>query len=68
MDVVGQTLRDVTRQLDKLQKKHTVFVTRPINRMFSVDENCLYVIRQHLDADGVYHLVAAGKMGKEVLK
>ena len=67
MDAVGKILEEVTKQLDKLQIKHTVFITRPINRMFSIDENCLYVIRQHLDADGVYHLVAAGKMGKEVL-
>lgn len=67
MDSVGKPLTEVTEQLDKLHIKHTISITRPINRMFSVDENYLYVIRQHEDADGVYHLVAAGKMGKEVL-
>lgn len=67
MDVVGQPLAKATEQLDKLQLKYTFLITRPLNRMFTVDENCLYVIRQHLNADGIYQLVAAGKMGKEVL-
>jgi hypothetical protein len=67
LDLVGKLLTEVLEQLDKLHVKHTISITRPINRMFSVNENCLYVIRQHQDADGVYHIVAAGKMGKEVL-
>lgn len=67
MDTVGQSLSEVTQQLDKLNIKHTISITKPINRMFLVDESCLYVIRQHVDADDIYHLVAAGKMGKEVL-
>lgn len=67
MDTVGQPLSEIRQQLDKLNSRYTITCSRPITRMFSVDDNCLYVIRQHIDADGIYHLVAAGKMGKEVL-
>lgn len=67
VDTVGQPLSEIRQQLDKLNSRYTITCSRPITRMFSVDDNCLYVIRQHIDADGIYHLVAAGKMGKEVL-
>lgn len=67
MDTVGQSLSEIKQQLDKFNIKHTILITKPINRRFLVDESCLYVIRQHVDADDIYYLVAAGKMGKEVL-
>lgn len=67
MDTVGQPLSEVRQQLEQFNLRYTISYTQPITRMFSVDNNYLYVIRQHLDADGIYHLVAAGKMGKEVL-
>lgn len=67
MDTVGRTLDEVTADLGKLKIPFEVFITKPRNRKFSTDPDCLYVIRQHIDADGIYHLIAAGKMGKEVL-
>lgn len=67
MDTVGQPLSKIRQELEQHQIKYNIFFTRPLSRMFSVDDNCLYVIRQHIDADGIYNLVAAGKMGKEVL-
>jgi len=66
LDVLAQPLSFVTDQLDKKNLRYIVKVTRPTRDFFKVDENCLYVIRQHIDADGIYCLVAAAKMGKEV--
>ena len=67
MDTVGRRLNEVTAKLGSLKVHFEVVVTSPRNRRFLTDTDCLYVIRQHIDADGIYHLIAAGKMGKEVL-
>ncbi|MEN6413157.1 MAG: hypothetical protein ABFC84_10440 [Veillonellales bacterium] len=66
MDTVAQSLALVQQELDKAKIQYTVSVTHPTRKFFKLQEDCLYVIRQHIDADGIYHLVAAGKMGKEV--
>lgn len=67
MDTVGQPLTRVTAQLTELRVGFKVLVTKPQNRRFTTNADCLYVIRQQIDADGIYCLTAAGKMGKEVL-
>lgn len=66
MDTVAQSLELVQQELERAKIQYRVSVTHPTRKFFQVQENCLYVIRQHVDADGIYHLVAAGKMGKEV--
>lgn len=66
MDVLAQSLQSAIQQLTDLNCKYTVKTTRPTRDYFKLEGDSLYVIRQHLAADGAYHLVAAAKMGKEV--
>lgn len=65
MDTVAQCLSAVRKQLDEVNAKYVISMTRPTRNVSGLDEECLYVIRQTIDAQGVYHLVAAAKMGKE---
>jgi len=65
VDTVAQCLSAVKEQLDKVNVKYTISRTFPTRDLEKLDENCLYVIRQQIDMDGVYHLIAAAKMKKE---
>ena len=65
MDTVAQPLSEVINKLEQSDRKYTVTVTKPSRNMFQLDDT-LYVIRQQVNADGIYHLIAAAKMGKEV--
>lgn len=65
VDTVAQCLSAVKEQLDKVNAKYMVSITSPTRNLSRLDEDCLYVIRQQIDTDGVYHLIAAAKMGKE---
>ncbi|WP_425060890.1 hypothetical protein SCACP_16470 [Sporomusa carbonis] len=65
MDTVAQPLADVIVRLEQANIKYTVTITQPTRKAFQL-EDTLYVIRQQLDADGIYNLMAAAKMGKEV--
>ncbi len=65
MDTVAQPLSEVICRLEQADIKYTVTVTTPPRKTFKL-EDTLYVIRQQLDADGIYNLIAAAKMGKEV--
>ena len=65
VDTVAQCLSAVKEQLDKVNIKYTISRTLPTRDLEKLDENCLYVIRQQIDIDGVYHLIAAAKMKKE---
>lgn len=65
MDTVAQPLSEVICKLEQANIKYTVTVTKPARMTFKL-EDTLYVIRQQLDADGIYNLIAAAKMGKEV--
>ena len=66
MDFLAQSLQSAIQQLTDLNCKYSVKTTRPTRDFFKLEGDSLYVIRQHLDTDGTYHLVAAAKMGKEV--
>lgn len=65
MDTVAQKLATVSKQLDTDNIKYIVSVTRPTRNESSLDKDCLYVIRQQIDADGVYRLTVAASMGQE---
>lgn len=65
MDTVAQPLSAVINKLKQNDSKYTVTVTKPSRNTFQLDDK-LYVIRQQVDADGIYNLIAAAKMGKEV--
>lgn len=65
MDTVAQPLSEVISKLEQNGSKYIVTVTKPSRTTFQLDDK-LYVIRQQLDADGTYNLIAAAKMGKEV--
>lgn len=66
MDIVAQPLDAAVKLLKTLDIKYEISVTRPTRSIFVVEEDNFYVIRQHIDADGINHLVVAAKMGKEV--
>jgi len=65
MDTVAQCLSDIKKQLDEGNLPYVVSITRPTRTLTNVDEECLYVIRQQVDKEGIYHLLAAAKMGAE---
>jgi len=64
VDTVAQCLSTVTEQLDKVNVKYVISITTPTRNLSNLDENNLYVIRQQIDVDGVYHLIAGAKMVK----
>lgn len=65
MDTVAQSLAVVSKQLDKDNIKYMVSMTRPTRDIATLDKEHLYVIRQQIDADGVYQLIVAASMGQE---
>jgi len=65
VDTVAQSLSVVKEQFDKDKVKYMISRTRPTRNMSNLDEECLYVIRQQIDTDGVYHLIVAAKMVKD---
>lgn len=66
VDTVGRPLQEAQTLLESRGFQYSVRITCPPRPTFKVEHECLYVVRQHLAADGVYHLVVAAKMGKEV--
>ncbi|MHC1746237.1 MAG: hypothetical protein AB9895_03840 [Negativicutes bacterium] len=64
MDTIGQPLEMVIQQLNALQYQYNVVMTRPARGLQPENNSCLYVIRQLISDDGVYHLVVASKMKK----
>lgn len=67
MDLLAQPLAAARQKLNELNCQYTVKITRPTRNFFAVNDDSLYVIRQRADSDGICHLVAAARMGKEVL-
>jgi len=65
LDIIAQCLSVVKEQLDEVNAQYLISITSPTRNLSKLDEDNLYVIRQQLDDDGVYHLIAAAKMGKE---
>ncbi len=65
MDAIGQPLGAVIQQLDALQCKYNLVMTRPPRSVYIENDVCLYVIRQRVSDDGVYHLIVTPKMEKE---
>ena len=65
MDTVAQSLCTVKEKLDEVNAKYTVTISRPTRQVSNLEEESFYIIRQQVDSDGVYHLIAAAKMGKE---
>ena len=65
-DTVAKPLTSVIQYLDKNMIKYKIINTSPIKRNPELLTENLYIIRQTTDNDGVYILVAAAKMGKEV--
>ncbi|MBP2640071.1 MAG: hypothetical protein H6Q66_1022 [Firmicutes bacterium] len=64
MDTIGHPLEMVIQQLNALQYQYNVVLTRPARGLQPESNSCLYVIRQLISDDGVYHLIAASKMKK----
>jgi len=66
VDLVAYPLPQALALLDNQQLKYVITRTQPIQKNMTVQEDCLYVVRQTLDYEGIYHLAVAAKMGKEV--
>ncbi len=64
MDTVAQSLCEIKKQLDEANLPYIVSLTYPSRAVTNLDEKSLYVIRQKIDTEGVYHLLAAAKMRK----
>ena len=64
MDSVAQELAVVQKQLAEGNSKYSITKTSPTRDLSKLDEELLYVIRQQVDTDGIYHLVTAAKMKK----
>lgn len=65
MDSVAQDLAIVQTQLDEGNIKYSMTKTSPTRDLSKLNEELLYVIRQRVDEDGIYHLITASKMKKE---
>lgn len=65
MDSVAQDLLVVQKQLVENNTNYTITKTCPTRDLSKLDEDSLYVIRQQVDENGVYHLTTAAKMKKE---
>lgn len=65
MNTVGQPLADVIAELNDKKLHYIIVKTSPVKKSRALDEKNLYVVRQRL-CEGVYQLVVAAKMGKEV--
>jgi len=65
VDTVAQCLSAVKKQLEEVNVTYIIAMTHPTRDVSNLDEDNLYVIRQQIQTDGVYHLIAAAKMGKE---
>lgn len=66
MDFVAQQLSSAVAILSAQQIEYEVMVTKPDRTSFALSDDCLYVVRQTKRPCGVYQLVAAAKMKKEV--
>jgi hypothetical protein len=65
LDTVAQPLTEVICKLEQAEIKYIITMTKPTRTMFQLQDT-LYVIRQQIDVNGIYNLVVAAKMGKEV--
>ncbi|MDR1702598.1 MAG: hypothetical protein LBR56_07465 [Sporomusaceae bacterium] len=62
IDVVGDQLKDAIARLEAENLKYSVSYTRPNRATAILEANLLYVIRQRIDADGLYNLTVAAKL------
>ena len=65
IDAVGKRLANVIADLSSTNQKYSIDYTYPSRRTFRLDENTMYVLRQHIDDEGTLHLVAGAKMAQE---
>lgn len=65
IDVVGKQLAVIIQELSIKKQKYIVDYTYPSRRTFLLDEDTMYVLRQHIDDEGTLHLIAGAKMAKE---
>ena len=65
IDVVGKQLAVIIKDLSSKNQRYIVDYTCPSRRTFLLDEDTMYVLRQHIDDEGTLHLIAGAKMAKE---
>ena len=65
IDLVGKQLAVIIKDLSSRNQSYIVDYTYPSRRTFLLDEDTMYVLRQHIDDEGTLHLIAGAKMAKE---
>ncbi len=65
IDLVGKQLAVIIKDLSSKNQRYIVDYTYPSRRTFLLDEDTMYVLRQHIDDEGTLHLIAGAKMAKE---
>ncbi|MDR3563769.1 MAG: hypothetical protein P4N59_20365 [Negativicutes bacterium] len=65
-DMTAFPLTTAVAQFEAQKLQYKVTVTSPSRTSFALRQDSLYVIRQTLGSDGIYQLMAAAKMDKEV--
>lgn len=66
MDLVGLPLSEAIACLKDANYSYTISKTIPTRDYFKVDDDQLYVVRQHVQEANTYFLMTAAKMRKEV--
>lgn len=67
LELVARPLEDGIRMLEASHLTYEITLTRPVGRKGKPAEpEMLYVVKQYIDTEGIYHIVAAVKLGKEV--
>jgi len=61
-DAVAKPLSEVTRELKGRNIEYLLQRTSPKRRLDDLDERELFVIKQYIDVNGIYHLTIAAKM------
>ena len=67
MNTVAYPLDEAEKKLQAEQIDYKVIVARHKRYLSEDSDSPFYVIRQQIDAQGMYYLVVAAKLGKGVL-
>ena len=67
IDLVGKQLAVIIKDLSSRNQSYIVDYTYPSRRTFLLDEDTMYVLRQHIDDEGkgTLQLIVGAKMAKE---
>ena len=65
-DIIGRPWKEAEEMLRGEGLSYEEERTFPSRNFFSIDEDLLYVVRARKGEDGIFHIVLAARMRKEV--